>query len=65
MTKLLTKAYTWVESRRNHNDEEGQTIIEYALIVAVVSVALIAGMLTFGQSVITAAASAVDGAISD
>ena len=44
MRNLILKAYTWNQARKG---EEGQTVIEYALIVAVVSIvlaALIAGM---------------------
>ena len=61
MTKLLTKAYTWVEARRN-NTEEGQTVIEYALVVALVSIVLAAALVGFGEDIINSAKSAVEGA---
>ena len=61
MTKLLTKAYTWVEARRNHNDEEGQTVIEYALVVALVSIVLATTLIGFGNDIIGAAQDAVSG----
>ena len=64
MTKLLTKAYTWVEARRN-NTEEGQTVIEYALVVALVSVVLAGLIVGFGTDIINDATTRVSDAMSD
>ena len=62
MTKLLTKAYTWVEARRN-NTEEGQTVIEYALVVALVSIVLAVSLVTFGDNILETAQATVEGAL--
>lgn len=56
MRNLMWKAMAWREARRA---EEGQTVIEYALVVAVVSIALIALMVGFGSGLVTGAAEAV------
>jgi len=61
MRNLMLKAAAWKQARGPR--EEGQTVIEYALIVAVVSIGLITLMLTFGQNVITGARSAVDAVV--
>lgn len=39
---------------------EGQTVIEYALIVAVLSIGLMTAVLLFGQDAVSRAASTVD-----
>ena len=51
----------WFNRDTNYlsDSEQGQAVVEYALIVAVVSVALIALMATFGQSLVNAAVSKV------
>ena len=66
MRNLILKGMAWTEARRNitwsevvHKDEDGQTVIEYALLVAAVSIALIALVLTFGQSAVSRASSKV------
>ncbi len=60
MQNLINKAFAWKAARPIEiRDEEGQTIIEYALIVAVVSIALIVLMTGFGSSLVTKAASKV------
>ena len=58
MRNLMWKAMAWRESRRA---EDGQTVIEYALVVAAVSIVLIGGLLTFGDDVIDAAQAEVTG----
>ena len=61
MRNLMIKAVAYKQARPVElRDEEGQTVIEYALIVAVVSVALIALMTTFGKDLVTGAVSKVN-----
>ncbi len=54
MQNLALKAYAWAQTRRQPR-EEGQTVIEYALIVAVVSIALIGIMAGFGSDLVQGA----------
>ena len=61
MKNLMLKAYTWAEARRGPR-EEGQTVIEYALVVALVSIVLAAALVGFGQDIIGAATDAVSDA---
>lgn len=56
MKNLALKASAWAQTRRQPR-EEGQTVIEYALIVAVVSIALIALMVGFGSDLVSGAKS--------
>ncbi|MCL4241420.1 MAG: hypothetical protein KJ048_08705 [Dehalococcoidia bacterium] len=62
MRNLTLKAAAWKQTRQPR--EDGQTVIEYALIVAAVSIVLMAALLGFGQAAIGWAQSAVDGFIS-
>jgi Flp pilus assembly pilin Flp len=57
----LTAAAAWFQARIPADD--GQTVIEYALVVGVVSVALIALMAGFGSEAVSKAASKIDGVI--
>jgi len=41
LNELMIRALTFVKSER---DEEGQTLVEYALIIALVSIALVASL---------------------
>jgi Flp pilus assembly pilin Flp len=50
MRSLTIKTYTWLQAR--HNREEGQTVIEYALVVALVSIVLIGILVGFGTDII-------------
>jgi Flp pilus assembly pilin Flp len=63
MRNLSLKAATWLQARKGMERQEGQTIIEYALIVAVVSVALILLMAGFGTNVVSKAVSKVSAQI--
>ena len=47
--------WAWFEARKR--DEEGQTVIEYALVVAAVSIVLIAALLAFGNDAVSKAQS--------
>ncbi|MEX0781870.1 MAG: hypothetical protein WD557_04410 [Dehalococcoidia bacterium] len=58
MRNLLLKGAVWAQSHEQR--EEGQTAIEYAIVVAAVSLALALALFTFGDGVITAAGTAVD-----
>ncbi len=57
MRNLSIKALAWAQNRRSQ--EEGQTVIEYALVVAAVSIVLIVLMAGFGSSLVTSAAAKV------
>ena len=57
MRTLMLKTAAWQQA---HDQEEGQTVIEYALIIAVVSVVLIATVLGFGSAAVARAKTAVD-----
>ncbi|MBE0609199.1 MAG: Flp family type IVb pilin [Dehalococcoidia bacterium] len=61
MRDLMLKAAAWSQARQPR--EEGQTVIEYALIVAAVSIVLLVALLGFGQDAISWARSKVDAAI--
>lgn len=50
MRNLMWKAMAWREARRA---EEGQTVIEYALVVALVSLIIIGTLATVGGNAIT------------
>ena len=58
MQNLIIKAAAWKQSRTPR--EEGQTVIEYALVIAVVSVVLIITVLGFGTAAVARAKTAVD-----
>ena len=64
MRNLILSTMAWGQTRRKRDllrgPEEGQTVIEYALVVAAISIALIAGLLLFGNSVISKAQSKVN-----
>ncbi len=61
MRNLTLKAAAWKQTRQPR--EDGQTVIEYALIVAAVSIVLLVALLGFGRDAISWARSAVDAAI--
>ena len=60
MRNLTLKAYTWAQTRRQA--EEGQTIIEYGLVIAVISVIVIVAMFTAVNGGVTSVATAISGA---
>ena len=57
----MIKAVAWAQARQNQ--EEGQTFIEYALVIALVSVVLGVALLGFGQDIIAFAQTTVTDAI--
>ncbi len=62
MRNLALKTISWAQARQPR--EQGQTVIEYALVVAIVSVVLAGLMVGFGTDIINAAKAAVTDAIS-
>ncbi len=52
MKNLMLKAVAW--SAAHETREEGQTVIEYALVIGLISIVLIVALLGFGNSLITA-----------
>jgi Flp pilus assembly pilin Flp len=64
MRNLILNAMAWGQTRRTRDvlkgREEGQTVIEYALVVAGISIVLIALLVTFGNSIISKAQSKVN-----
>ena len=54
MRNLTIKAASWAQSRRFHQEEDGQTVIEYALVVGLVSLVLIVALVTLGEGAMTA-----------
>ena len=59
MRNIAIKAVAWRDARpvklESLRKEEGQTVIEYALVVAAVSIVLIAALLTFGNAAVSKA----------
>ncbi|MGE3076113.1 MAG: Flp family type IVb pilin [Dehalococcoidia bacterium] len=51
MRNFMLKAAAWAQTRHQPH-ETGQTVIEYALVTAVVSIALIILMANFGVGII-------------
>ena len=61
MQNLIIKAAAWQQSRTPH--EEGQTVVEYALVVGLVSLVIIGVLATAGGAWITSLSSKVTTAI--
>jgi Flp pilus assembly pilin Flp len=57
MRNLMLRAAVKLQSHKAR--EEGQTVIEYALVVAVVSIGLIIAIGLFGQDLVTGASEAL------
>ena len=54
MKNLMLKAAAWKQARPLElRDEEGQTVIEYALVVALVSVVVAVLLAGFGTNIVT------------
>lgn len=58
MRNLMWKAMSWREARRA---EEGQTVVEYALVVAGISVVLVVLLVGLGSDVIETAQTEIGG----
>jgi Flp pilus assembly pilin Flp len=52
MKTLSLKVVTWAQARRATAHESGQTVIEYALVVALVSIVLAGLLVGFGTAII-------------
>lgn len=65
MRNLMTKTFVKLQDRRMqmHQDEEGLSLLAYALGAALVVVPIAAALLTFGEGAVTDAEAVVDGAI--
>ena len=63
MQNLINKAFAWKQARPIEIGDEGQTVVEYALVVAVISVVLIGLVLGFGTAAVNRAKTAVDGVL--
>ena len=61
MQNLINKAFAWKAARQS--DEEGQTVVEYALVVGLVSLVIIGVLATAGGAWITSLSSKVTSAI--
>jgi Flp pilus assembly pilin Flp len=61
MRNFAIKAASWAQARRQPR-EEGQTVIEYALVIAVVSLVLVAAIATMGSGLIADVKTKVDAA---
>jgi Flp pilus assembly pilin Flp len=59
MRNLTLKAYTWAQAHKGN--EEGQTALEYALVTAFVSLALILLLVGIGTGAVTGAVAKVNG----
>ena len=57
MRNLSIKALSWAQSRRNQ--EGGQTIIEYGLVIAVISIIVIAALFTAVDGGVTSVATSI------
>ena len=62
MRLALSLATKWAVNRY-YGREQGQTVLEYALVVAAVSIVLMVALLGFGNNIIDAAQDAVNGAL--
>lgn len=51
MLELLVNVHTWINHRRAHIDEHGATAVEYALMVGLIAVAIIASVSALGRKV--------------
>ncbi len=61
MRNLMLKAAAWGQARGPR--EEGQTVVEYALVVALVSLVIIGVLATTGKDAITAVDGKIDAAL--
>lgn len=64
MRNLTIKVASWAQTRRAHQEEDGQTVIEYALVVGVVSVGLVGVLLLAGTDWINKVTANVTDALS-
>lgn len=48
---MLTKLYTWAQARKPAREEEGQSLAEYGLILALIAVVAIAALSQLGGGI--------------
>ncbi len=60
LRNVILKTMTWIQA---HESEEGQGVVEYGLIVGLVSIALAGVLKTAGTGWINAVTSSVNGAL--
>jgi pilus assembly protein Flp/PilA len=48
---MLTKLYTWAQARKPAREEEGQSLAEYGLILALIAVVAITALTTLGGNI--------------
>ena len=61
MRNLMLKGLVWANARQGR--EEGQTVIEYALVVALVSLVIIGVLATVGSNAINAVGNTITTAL--
>jgi len=61
MRNLMVKAVAWKQAHVAR--EEGQTVVEYALVVGLISIVLIGLLVGFGTNIVNAMQDLVDTAI--
>lgn len=61
MRELILKAAAWQQARQPR--EEGQTVVEYALVVALVSLVIIGVLATVGENAINSVGTKITAAI--
>jgi Flp pilus assembly pilin Flp len=61
LRNLILKSYTWAQAHKSR--EEGQGVVEYGLVVGLVSLVLIAALVTVGEDAMTAVGNAITAAL--
>ena len=64
MRNRIIHVASWAQTRRMHSEEEGQTTVEYALVIGVVVVGLVAILLTAATGWINSVTANVTAALS-
>ena len=49
---MLTKLYTWAQARKPAREEEGQSLAEYGLILALIAVVVMGTLATLGGEIV-------------
>ena len=51
MLDLVVKLQTWMSDRKAHIDERGATAVEYALMIALIAIAIITAVFSLGTKI--------------